>query len=731
MTGSAAVRPDAVAKALGTARYSADIAYKDMLYAKALWPAQVPCLVKAIDASQAQSLPGVVKVILAADIQGANISGLYEPYDRPVLIAPGREAKFMMDALALVVAEREDIAAAALKLIEVDYAPLPGVYTVSDAVAAGNEPYIVFERENGDADGALAQADLVLEGSYEMPWLEHAYMEPEAGYSFMDDHGVIQVCFGSQNHARHHRAICKSLGLSYHRVRLTTPFVGGGFGGKHELTIQIYLALIGQLVRRPCKMTWTREESFRGGKRHCCSATARFGFRRDGRLLAIQMDAKVGAGPYMAQTPQTLKPIVSAVTGPYDVANVRARGAAYQLNCMEAVAFRGFGWPEGTMILETMMSRAAAKLGVDELEMRRINMLPEEKWFANFPFFKATLHSRHTQMDTIAKVLADAGPKPVIPGKLVGRGLSSATCTFEFGNTPGYKGTGADILMYSDGSVTLRIGFPEIGQGITGVAVRLVSDFFSIPGERVSIIQADTAVTPKAGSLGASRGTVNIGNALLDACNKLKQKLEKYAADMLDTEQPPCFANGGFYQNQRQAATLRQVMDYCYTQGKDLCAHGWYEGDSKEELKGFTFISALADVAVDEKSGDIEVLQLIACHDAGKVIYPDGARGQMYGGSVMSLGGVLYEEFLAEKGRPATPSLAEYIIPTAKDLPRRIRPSFIEVPGRYGPTGAKGMGEHMLHTAPCLVNAIYDATGLLITDLPITPEKVLRGWGKI
>lgn len=731
MSGSASLRPDALAKALGTAKYSGDFNFPGMLYAKALWPEQVPVRIERIDISAAECLPGVVRIITRQDITGTNRSGIYEPYDRPVLVGEGEEAKFMLDALALVVAEREDIAERALRLIRVEYQALPGLYTLEQAQEQNMEAYQSFKVDKGDVEPVFAAADLVVEEDYSMPYLEHVYLEPEAGYSYMDGQGVINVCFGSQNLARHHRTICKSLGIPHSRVRLSLPYVGGGFGGKHALTVQIYLALIGSIVRTPVKMIWTREESFRGGKRHAVKGHSRMAFDRNGKLEAIDIDVIVAAAPYMAQTPQTLKPVVSSSISPYAVEDVRVRGKAYQLNNVESVAFRGFGWTEGTMMVETLMSKAAKALGLDEAEIRRRNVLPREKWQDHFTYFKSTLHSRNTQIDTIDKVIAAAGSKPVIPGKKVGRGLASAECTFEFGNTPGYKGTGADIIMFSDGSVTARIGFPEIGQGITAVVITLISDYFSIPGENINLVYGDSALTPKAGSLGASRGTVNIGNAVLDACEKLKKMLEKYAGEMLDTTDVITFRDGVFYRNADQAATFTQIMDYCYIQGKNLCANGWYEGDSKVELKGFTFISGLVDVAVDELSGDVEILQFVICHDAGKIIYHDGALGQIYGGAVMALGGILYEDFSMSQGKPRTSSLAEYIIPTTKDLPLLIKPLFVEVAGEYGPKGAKGMGEHVLHTAPAIVNAIYDATGMMITELPITPEKILRYLGKI
>lgn len=731
MAGSYDVRPDAFAKAMGTAKYSGDYLQPDIYCAKVLWPEDAPIRITNIDCSEACKVEGVVRIITGEDVPGSNMIGLYDPFDRPILVKCGETARFMMDALAIVVAENEDAAEKALRLIRVDYEKLPGLYSIEDAVASGAEPYKQFGGDKGSPDEAFDSCAAVVEADFDLPWIEHTFLEPEAGFCYKDDHGVMILYFGTQNLARHHRCICKSLDIPYSSVRVISPYVGGAFGGKHELTLQVYMALICMYVGKPTKMIWTREESFRGGKRHSCKAKAKMGVDERGKIISWTVDASVAAGPYMAQTPQTLKPMISGCLGPYDIENYRIQGKAYKLNCLEAVAFRGFGWPEGTMMLETMLDQCARRLGLDLVEVHKINVLPREKWFTHYPYFKATLLSENTQMKTLQAALDAAGEKPSVPGKKVGRGICSAMCTFEFGNTPGYKGTGADLVMFCDGSIIARIGFPEIGQGITGVVISLISEFFSIPGTRIRIIQADNSVTPKAGSLGGSRGTYNIGKAVLDACDRLKQKLEQYAREMLHSEAEVSFRSGRLYQGDFEVASFEKLMDFCYYQGKDLCAHGWYEGDSPEELKAFTFISGVADVAVDERTGEVKVLQLTVCHDAGKVIYRDGALGQLIGGTVMAMGGVLYEEFKMRGAKPATPSLAEYIVPTAKDLPDTIKALFVEVPSEDGPQGAKGMGEHTQHIAPCIVNAVCDATGLFLTDFPITPEKILAGWGKI
>jgi len=732
MSNASDIRIDVLEKVTGNAKYSGDYNMVGMLHAKILWPKYPVAKIIKIDTSRAEKMYGVEKVITRKHIKGTNLSGIFEPYDRPVLVGENEEVKFLGDALAIVVANSEEIAVEALEKIEVDYEPLPGIFTSEEAMEK-SKPCYTFENKKGNIKEGFLKVYCIIENEYEFPYVEHAYLEPESGYAFVDGQGVVNVCYGSQNLARHHRTICKSLGLSYNKVRLYSPYIGGAFGGKHAISVQIYLTLAAHIVKKPVKLVWTREESLAGSKRHKIKARSKLGLSKEGKMIALEAELNSPAGPYMGYTDKTLKAAVYEVVGLYSIEYTNIVGKAYRTNNINITAFRGFGWTEGTFIIETLIEKAAKKLNISSENIRKINLLKEDQWKNHLPGIRCKLHSRMTVEDTLSKALFVAGPKPKArEGKKVGRGIATAMATFEFGNAPGYKGTGADMTMFSDGSINVQIGFPEVGQGITGVITRLVSEFFGIEEDKISIIHCDTHTTPKAGSLGASRGTVNAGNAVLNAAQKLKQKLENYAKEYLKTDKNIKFKKGNFYIKDKNVLEFEKLMDYSYVEGKDLSAHGWYEMTFPEETRGFTFISGVVDVEVDEETGEIKVLQTVNCHDIGKVIYEDGARGQLLGGAIMSLGGALFEEFIMKDGKPLTPSLAEYVIPTAKDIPGKNIALFIECPGEFGPNGAKGLGEHVLHTvAPAFVNALFDATDVLITHLPVTPERLLKALKKI
>ena len=733
MKNASKIRLDVFEKVTGNAKYSGDYTLAGMLHAKILWPKYPSAKILKIDTSEAEKLKGVEKVITRKHIvNGTNLSGIFEPYDRPVLVGENEVVRFCGDALAIVVAETEEIAAQALEKIKVEYQVLPGIFTIEEAIEK-TTPFFVFDNKKGNIDEGFSQADIVLEEEYEFPWVEHAYMEPEAGYAFVDGQGVVNVCYGSQNLARHHRAICKSLGLSYNKVRLFSPYIGGGFGGKHAISVQICLTLAAHVVKKPVRLVWTREESFAGSKRHSIKSKVRLGVTKEGKMVALQGEIYTPAGPYMGYTDKTLRATVYEVIGPYAIEHVDIVGKAYPTNNIDITAFRGFGWTEGTFMIETLIEKAARKLNMSSEDIRKLNLLEEDKWKNHLPRTSIELHSKVTVEDTLAKVLDAAGPKPKPrDGKKVGRGIATAMVTFDFGNNPGYRGTGADMTMFSDGSINVQIGFPEAGQGISGVITGLLSDFFNIDSSKISIVHCDTHTTPKSGSLGSSRATVNAGNAVLDGAKKLKAKLEQYAKEYLKTDEEVEFRNGKFYSKDKELLEFEDLMDYCYIWGKNLSVQGWYEGPFPTETRGFTFISGLVDVEVDEETGEYEILQAVNCHDTGKVLYYDGARGQMIGGVIMGLGAAMLEEFVMKDGKPLTPSLTQYTIPTAKDIPEKNIVLFLEEPGKYGPKGAKGLGEHALHcVVPALANALYDATGVLITHLPITPERVLRALNKI
>jgi len=727
-------RADTIEKVTGNAKFSSDFNMLDMLHAKILWPKYPVAKIIRIDTSKAENMPGVEKVVTRKDIIGSNRAAIYDPYDQPILVGEGEEVKCQGDAIAIVVADTEEIATEALENIEIEYKPLPGIFTLEEAMEK-TKPFFESEIKKGDIGKGFSNAEFIVEQEYDFPYVDHVYMEPDAGYAFMDGQGVINVCYGSQNLARHHRMVCKSLGLAFSKVRLYSPYIGGAFGGKHSFSVQVYLALLVLLLRKPVKLVWTREEVFfASSKRHNLKAKAKLGMDKNGKMLAFDAEIVSRCGPYKGFAEKTLSFALRSAFGAYWFDHIRVVGKAYYTNNIAVGAFRGFGASEGNFIIETLIEKAARKLKLSSEEIRKINWLKKDQLEKHFPGAKWKISSNRIMLnETLGKVLKAAGPKPKAgERKKVGRGIAIGMPCFEIGTTPNYKGTGANIAMFMDGSVNVRIGFPEVGQGITGVITKITSQVLDIPENKISIIYCDTHTTLKVGSLGYSRATYNGGNAVYLAAKKIKKLLENNAQKYLKTDENIEYKKGDFYIGEKMCLKFAELMDYAYQEGINLETHGWFEGKDLVERIGVTFMSGLVDVEIDEETGEIKVLKIVNCHDCGKLINPQGARGQIVGGGVMMMGMVLLEELKMKEGKILTPSLAEYTIPTAKDIPKENIALFVENPFKDSPTGAKGLGEHVFYTVgPALINAIMDATGICITELPITPEKILKALNKI
>ena len=733
-----AFRRDAIDKVTGAAMYSGDFHMDGMVYAKVLWPEVYPARIAAVDLTDALASPGVVRILTREDIQtGTNLAAVFEPYDRPVLVGIGEEVRFAADAIALVVAESEDAAQRARDLIHVTYEPMQGIHTVEQAVEE-EVPFIEKHIEKGDIEKGFQEAAAVVEDTYITPYVEHAYLEPEAGYAYVDNSGTINVCYGSQNLGRHHRMICKSLGLPFQKVHISAPYIGGAFGGKQSYSVQVYLTLMALVLHRPVRLVWTREESICFGcKRHYMKTYVKMGLRKDGTICAYLARVDTPAAPYRGYTPNTLDFFSRYLCGPYRHDNLKIDGYGYFSTGAEIGAYRGFGGPDATLITETMLNRAAAKLQIDPLEIRKRNWMREneefDKQFPNAPWRNMSDH--FAMEETMAKALETAGPPPTPrPGKKVGRGFANAIPCFCIGNTPGYKGTAADLVMFIDGSLLVRLGYPEAGQGLSGAAIEFASECMGIPKDRINLILCDSHLTPKAGSLGFSQATVNAGNAIVAAAENLKKNLAELAREYLHSSDPGIhFDHGDFYDGDGNLV-LRwdEISDFCYYEGKNLTASGWTVPPDPNDRHGVTPIASVADVEVDEETGEVRLLQLVNCHDSGRVMHYDSARGQMIGGAVMCAGNTMMEEYIIEHGESKTPSFAEYLIPTSMDVPDQLKAAFVENPGHDCPLGAKGMGEHSLYaTGPAIANAIFDAVGVAMNKTPYTPEQMLRAMQRI
>ena len=729
VVGQSLPRLDAQDKVTGQARYPGDFSMPGMLHAKVAWSEHPHAWVQRIDTSQAEAYPGVVRVITYRDVP-VNEYGINIP-DQPVLVAEGGKVRWVGDRIAVVVAETERAADQARRLVQVDYEPLPTVCDPREAMKPG-APLVHEEREGnvlrhvqirkGDVEAAFAQADVIVEGYYTTPFVEHAYLQPEAGLGYIDDEGRVTVVCASQWPQDDLHQIAHMLYLPQDQVREVVPAIGGAFGGREDMFIQHLLALAAYLLRRPVRMIFTREESVtRTGKRHPFYMKHRWAASRDGRLRAMEIEGIADAGAYASTTIPVLNNAVSFFNGPYCVPNAQIDGYGVYTNNAIAMAMRGFGATQPVLAYEQQMDRLAEKLGIDPVELRLKNLVQEGSETVTGSLMPPGVGMEETLrraalsagwQETGGHWLrpADLG-QPSAPTKRLGIGVACAlkNVGYSFGFDDQTTAR-VELDLEPSGAIgraLVRVGTSEVGQGVYTAMGQIAAETLGIPLERVEMAPLDTAEVPNAGSASASRHVYVSGNAVMRVCQQAKAKWE----DLLQAETGETHLEAEYtYHTQ----SVRSTTGYDPQTGQ--C----------DPHTTYGYATQIALVEVDTQTGEVEVLKLWAAQDMGRAVNPAMAIGQIGGGVHMGLGYALTEEFIQQEGLVRTPSLAEYQIPTVLDMPREIVPLIVEVAEPTGPYGAKGLGEMTtLPTAPAIISAIHDATGGWITALPATPEKVL------
>ncbi len=737
--GRSVCRTDGWGKVTGQTEFSADRVVPGMLYAKTLRSPYPHARLKRLAIKRAQALSGVVAVLTARDVPGAKCFGVATP-DQPVLVPVGGVARMLGDPLALVAAESEAIAQQALELIEAEYEPLPVVPDPESAVQPGaphlfaDKPGNVcaeFRLEVGDVEQGLAQADIIIDNVYSTPRQEHAYLEPEAGLATLDPDGTITVYSGAQDTVFYLRGpIAKALAWPESKVRVVAMPTGGAFGGKTDVSLQIHLALLALKTGRPVKMVWSREESLLvSTKRHPMRIRHRLGVTRDGRVVAIESQVVADAGAYTSHSPWVLPVACRQLAGPYAVENIRIHGQAVLTNSPISGACRGYGEPQAILAIECQMALAARELGLDPGEFRLKNAVQEGM---TPPLYVLPLDGPVSLPETTAQALRAAGPHPEPSGtaKSVGRGVACAMPGFDVAGTPwgSMAGSGARLELFSDGSLVVRSGVCEIGTGITTVLAQVAAESLGLRMEAITVIYGDSATTPKSGPAVASRSAYCSGNAVRLAAEQLKANLLAKAAEMLKVKVDQLtYGEGGIFVSRQpqERVSIAEVANECHSTGVSLVAESWFHIDHPDNAH--TFTTVVADVEVDMETGLVELLKLVVAHDAGRALNPEAVRGQLVGGALMGAGYVLTEDAVVEDGKMLTSTLADYLIPTSLDIGERIHSIIVEEPLPGGPYGARGVGEAATGTVPpAIINAIYDAIGVMVTEFPATPEVVLE-----
>jgi CO/xanthine dehydrogenase Mo-binding subunit len=727
--GQSVHRIDAEGKVTGRTLYPGDINMPGQAYMKIMFANRPHAIIRRIDTSQAEALDGVIAVFTAKDVP-VNEYGLNFK-DQPVLCGPGStvpfadRVRFVGDQVAVVVAETEAIAAKGRDLIKVVYEDLPVVTNAMEAMKDA-APLLHPERDSnifchyrirkGDVDAAFAQADVIVEGEYSTPSQEHAYLQPEAGTAYIDDEGRVTVQVAGQWTHEDQEQIYHALGLPPEQVRVIYPAIGGAFGGREDMSVQIVLALatwrLSQRgIHRPVKIIWSREESIIGHhKRHPYFIKTKWGATRQGKVIAAEVDLVADGGAYIYTSTKVLGNATLMCTGPYEIPNVKVDSYAVYTNNLPNGAFRGFGGPQGAFAAETQMNRLAEKLGMDPVEMRRRNVLREGALLSvGTPLPPGVSIPQVIERCQIESARLKDGIEDFNKSHSnLKRGYGFACAFKNVGFSFGYpENSWATVELYGGAEIQRAVvhhAGADVGQGAHTVMAQMAAEALGIPVEKVQMVVSDTAYTDNSGSASASRMTFMSGNAIKGAA---ELALEKWRL-----EERPAIAT---YQYRAPKTT-----PYDPQTGKS------------EPNVSYGYVAQAVTVEVDTETGHVRILDVVSADDVGKAVNPQQVQGQVEGAVVQAAGYAILENFVQTGGYVQTQHLSTYLIPTVLDVPERVQSVILEYPDPRGPWGARGMAEMpFLPLAPAVIAAVHDATGVWFHEFPLIPERVLRGLGKI
>jgi aldehyde oxidoreductase len=682
--------------------------------------------------------PAIVRVFTAADVPGRNCFGVIAPFaDQPVF-ASG-ETRFKGEAVAALVGEPDAIAALDLAHFPIRWEALPPLLSIGEALAdsaplihAGRTQNILIGGRvvTGNVDQALTSADLVVEGAFETGFVEHAYIEPEAGFARrVGDRMEVTAC--TQSPYMDRDDIAAILGIAPENVRIVPSAVGGGFGSKLDLSVQPFVAVAAWHLERPVAMIYSRPESLASTtKRHPASIRMRVGAFRDGKIAGVDFAADFNTGAYASWGPTVANRVPVHASGPYVVPHYRAVTRAVHTHCVPAGAFRGFGVPQMAIAQEQLFDELALGLGIDSLEFRIHNALTAETATVTGQVLgagvgiKACLEALREPWRRARSAAEQFNANASGPSR---RGIGLAGMWYGCGNTSLSNPSTIRIGITREGRVALHQGAVDIGQGSNTVIAQIAADALGVALDAIDLVSADTDVTPDCGKTSASRQTFVTGKAAFLAGQALRAKILRHANAGPDATLR--FNEGRLAIGEGE--TIRQIDLATSTvdeRGYVLSAEETFDPPTSpldENGQGvpyavFGFGAHMAEVEVDTALGTVKVLKITAAHDIGRAINPTLVEGQIEGGVAQGLGLALMEEFFPGRGE----NLHDYLIPTIGDVPP-IESILIEDAAPLGPFGAKGIGEQaLIPTAPAILNAIHHATGVRMYRVPVTPDRL-------
>ncbi len=735
MIRSSVQRVDAHGKVSGEASYSGDLTPDHLLYGKVLFSHQPHARMVAMDVRAAEAVSGVVAIFTAKDVP-VNEYGLILP-DQPVLVGLGSDKPYADvslwegDQVAVIVAETETAASLARDLIKIEWQQRPLLTDMDEALKDelvlhpwhGSNILKKYQIRKGDMAAGWAAADVVVEAEYELPYQEHAYLQPEAGLGYIDEEGRVTVEIGGQWAHEDREQVAHALGLPDERVRIIYNAIGGAFGGKEDMSLQIVLGLAAMRLHergidRPVRIIWTREESIIGHhKRHKATVKTRWGATKEGMITAVSATVHMDSGSYAYTSTKVLGNFHLMVTGPYDIPNAHIDSYAITTNNPPGGAFRGFGGPQGAFAAECQINKLADKLNIDPVELRLKNVLREGSLLTVQTPMPAGV-SLATVIEACAQK-ANWGQKsielrgesdeyraiqslpPHSQSLKKGRGFACAfkNVGFSFGFPERCEAT-VELLGDSEiEQVILHHAGAEVGQGSHTAFMQMVAEAVGVDVDVVQLDMSDTATSGDSGSVSASRMTWMAGNAIRAAAEIALQ----HWAD----EDRPAIGHHRFVPPATQPYDLET----------GVCMPNFSYG----------YVAEAVELTVDVQTGHIHIDRVVCANDVGKAINPMLIEGQIEGAVVQAHGYALLENLQVANGRIQNPYLSQYLIPGIKDVPEQVESVILEIPDPIGPWGVRGMAEMpFLPLAPAIVTAVYDATGVWFDEIPLTPPKVVK-----
>ena len=728
--GQSIHRIDALGKVTGKTRYPADINLPNQTFMKILFARRPHAIIERIDVSVAEALKGVLLVLTAKDVP-VNEYGLIIP-DQPVLCGPGSSkpyadrVRFIGDQVALVVAESEAIASEAARRIQVKYRDLP---IITDPLEAMEEGSVLLHPDRGsnifhnprvrkgDIEKGLREASVIVESEYRTPAQEHAYLQPEAGIAYIDEEGRVTVEVAGQWTHEDQEQIAHALGIPVEQVRVIYPAIGGAFGGREDMSIQIVLALAALRLHqmgmdRPVKTIWSREESIIGHhKRHPFIIRTKWGADQEGKITAAKVELIQDGGAYAYTSTKVMGNALLLCTGPYVIPNVEVDAYCVYTNNIPGGAFRGFGGPQAAFAAEGQMNKLAEGLGIDPVEMRVRNLLSEGDHISmGTPILEGVSIDKVVERCAIEggwslmkkgwkRPDSHALNQPDMPHLLHGIGFACGLKNVGF--SYGFQDKCQATIELHGGAqieeVVLHHAGADVGQGTHTAMAQMAADAVGVSVDKVRLIVSDTAQTGNSGSASASRMTFMSGHSIRGAA---KEALAKWEA-----EERPAIATYAYLAP--KTTSLDPETGYC------------------EPNFAYGYVAEVAKVEVDSETGFVRLLEVVCVDDVGKAIHPQQVVGQIEGGVVQAAGYTLLENFIQDEGEAITRHLSTYLIPTVLDIPDEVKSVVLEYGDPRGPWGARGMGEMpYIPLAPAVIAAVRDATGVWFDEFPLIPERV-------